>query len=212
MFSEASRSLASTEFKTCPSEQVLARLLALLRDDCGFSQAKLAERVGVSQTAVASVEACRSKVTLGVLDRVGEALGIPGLLLHALHAQALLDLRRAGCRVAVEGWRRPRGVSKHRRGAPVEDPDSPESGTKLVPHRQLDRWLRYWLVLSLPPGWLHYGTAAGAPVRLVQGLSPGSEQSSSFDAQALVEIEVVDWSGSPNGREPAGSEPPPDED
>ncbi len=124
----------------CPPELLLARLLAGLRRRQGLSQPAFADVAGLSTPTVAALETNRSSITLPMLDDLAGALGQPGLLLHALHAQAQIDLQREGCPVPGATWRRPRG-----RNAPSVD-RQPE-GLELSP-AQVDAWLDEWFEAS----------------------------------------------------------------
>lgn len=116
---------------------LLARLLAVLRRSRGLSQAALAGVVGVSPPTVAAWEAARCSITVGMLDEIGSALELPGLLLHALHAQAINDLERDGCPVGGASWRRPRGRAAR--------PAAPEPESLELAPSQVDAWLEGWI-------------------------------------------------------------------
>jgi len=47
-----------------------------LRDECGYSQRELAERMRTAQSVVARLEGGRSSPSLSTLARVAEALGL----------------------------------------------------------------------------------------------------------------------------------------
>ncbi len=121
----------------CSPELLLARLLAMLRKASALTQADLAGRLAVSAATVAAWEANRCSVTVAMLDEIAGVLGVPGLLLHALHAQAVNDLERAGCPVSPASWRRPRGTN-------ARPPERQAEGTEIAA-TQLDEWLDDWI-------------------------------------------------------------------
>ena len=125
-----------TSSPTCSADLLLGRLLSLVRQMQGVPQAKLGEALKVDAKTVAAWEAGRSGITVGMLDEMGAALGVPGALLHLLHAQAVVDLERAGCRVTGAIWRRSRG-----RGA---KPSESQSKASELPKTQIDVWLQEW--------------------------------------------------------------------
>ena len=47
------------------------------REEAGLSQTELAARVGITQPALSRIEAGRVDLTLGTLQRVADALGVP---------------------------------------------------------------------------------------------------------------------------------------
>jgi DNA-binding XRE family transcriptional regulator len=125
---------------TCSPELLLARLLAVLRRARGLTQAMVADRLSVSAQTVAAWEQGRTAVTLGMLDEIGAVMEIPGVLIHALHAQGVVDLDRAGCPVTGASWRRPRG-----KGAKSPKPDGPAAPGLLLAPSHVDDWLETWL-------------------------------------------------------------------
>ena len=132
--------MSATSSPTCTPDLLLGRLLSVLRQMQGISQVQVGDALGVDGKTVAAWEGGRSGITLGMLDEIGATLGVPGVLLHVLHAQATVDLQRAGCRVTRTSWRRSRG-----RGAkPSESqPEAPSLSKK-----RLDVWLQEWSVES----------------------------------------------------------------
>jgi transcriptional regulator with XRE-family HTH domain len=122
----------------CSTDLLLGRLLALVRQMRGVSQGRLGDALGINSKTVGAWEAGRSGITLGMLDEIGAALGVPGVLLHLLHAQATVDLERKGRRVTGAHWRRDRG-----RGT---KPSESEARAVELPKSELDRWLQEWTV------------------------------------------------------------------
>ena len=51
--------------------------LRLLRLYCRFSQAEMAERLSVTQSLVSDIESSRKNVTMEILERYSEAVGVP---------------------------------------------------------------------------------------------------------------------------------------
>lgn len=47
------------------------------REEAGLSQTELAARIGIAQSALSRIEAGRANLTLGTLQRVSDALGLP---------------------------------------------------------------------------------------------------------------------------------------
>ena len=47
------------------------------REKAGLSQTELAARIGIAQSALSRIEAGRANLTLGTLQRVTDALGLP---------------------------------------------------------------------------------------------------------------------------------------
>lgn len=47
------------------------------REEAGLSQTELAARIGIAQSALSRIEAGRANLTLGTLQRVTDALGVP---------------------------------------------------------------------------------------------------------------------------------------
>ena len=56
--------------------EIFAHNLKKKRRDCGFSQAKLAEMVGVSTHHIATIETARNYPTLDLVERMAKALNI----------------------------------------------------------------------------------------------------------------------------------------
>ncbi|GBU26918.1 hypothetical protein R84B8_00434 [Treponema sp. R8-4-B8] len=62
--------------KTIPIQDILARNLRDHRRKCGFSQEKLAEKVGISTQYLAMIEIARRFPASKVLERLAEAMNI----------------------------------------------------------------------------------------------------------------------------------------
>jgi transcriptional regulator with XRE-family HTH domain len=62
--------------KTIPLRNILARNLREHRRKCGFSQEKLAEKVGISTQYLAMIEIARKFPASKVLERLAEAMNI----------------------------------------------------------------------------------------------------------------------------------------
>ena len=125
----------------CSTDLLLGRLLALVRKMRGISQGRLGDALGINGKTVGAWEAGRSGITLGMLDEIGAVLGVPGVLLHLLHAQATVDLERKGRRVTGAHWRRDRG-----RGT---KPSESKARAGELPKSELDRWLQEWTVAGI---------------------------------------------------------------
>jgi DNA-binding XRE family transcriptional regulator len=195
---------------TCESDLLLARLLAVLRRRRGLTQATLAEKLGVSAPTVAAWEQGRTAVTVGMLDEIGSALDIPGLLIHGLHAQTVVDLDHDGCPVGAPSWRRPRG-----RNVKPPVPASPTAEVLVLAPSQVDSWLDDWMdsaalpqaALRLDADRIVHTDIPWRPTALTQRLSrcdrPSSPDERGF---RIVEFEL---GGGP--AEPPGSCQPLDE-
>lgn len=59
------------------------------REEAGLSQTELAARVGMAQSALSRIEAGRANLTLGTLQRVADALGVPLKLSVGSHEFAI---------------------------------------------------------------------------------------------------------------------------
>jgi ribosome-binding protein aMBF1 (putative translation factor) len=59
------------------------------RQDAGLSQTELAARIGIAQSALSRIEAGRANPTLGTLQRVTDALGVPLTLGVGSHEVAI---------------------------------------------------------------------------------------------------------------------------
>jgi transcriptional regulator with XRE-family HTH domain len=51
--------------------------LRLLRLYCRFSQAEMAERLSVAQSLISDIEGARKNVSMDLLERYSEAVGVP---------------------------------------------------------------------------------------------------------------------------------------
>jgi ribosome-binding protein aMBF1 (putative translation factor) len=59
------------------------------REEAGLSQTELAARIGIAQPALSRIEAGRANLTLGTLQRVTDALGVPLTLGVGAHEIAI---------------------------------------------------------------------------------------------------------------------------
>lgn len=59
------------------------------REEAGLSQTELAARIGIAQSALSRIEAGRANLTLGTLQRVTDALGVPLSIGVGAHAVAI---------------------------------------------------------------------------------------------------------------------------
>lgn len=59
------------------------------REEAGLSQTELAARIGIAQSALSRIEAGRANLTLGTLQRVTDALGLPLTLGVGSHEVAI---------------------------------------------------------------------------------------------------------------------------
>lgn len=59
------------------------------REEAGMSQTELAARIGIAQSALSRIEAGRANLTLGTLQRVTDALGVPLTLGVGSHEVAI---------------------------------------------------------------------------------------------------------------------------
>jgi ribosome-binding protein aMBF1 (putative translation factor) len=59
------------------------------REEAGLSQTELAARIGIAQSALSRIEAGRANLTLGTLQRVTDALGIPLTLALGTHSVSI---------------------------------------------------------------------------------------------------------------------------
>lgn len=148
----------SPDFDRCSTADALARLLRMLRSSAGLSQADMAERLHASQATVARWEAGGSTVSVDMLDSISAAMGLPGVMVHALHAQLCVDLAATGCAVENEGWRHPRGMSRLRNYGRARPPEEEfEPGERRRTRRGLDEWLTYWFYSRFPGGIVGLG-------------------------------------------------------
>ena len=147
MSAEATAEMTLRFKLTCTPDLLLGRLLAVLRRGRGLTQAEVAQKVGLSTPAFAALEQGRTGITLPMLDEVGAALGVPGLLVHALHAEAVVELDRAGCPVGGATRRRPRG-----RAAGTSRTENEKPGRLDLAPVQLDEWLQRWMGSAPLPG------------------------------------------------------------
>ena len=69
---------ATFKKKQKPSAEIsifIGKTIAMIREDCGLTQAKVSELAGTTQSVVARIEKGRHNLTLGKLEKIAKAMG-----------------------------------------------------------------------------------------------------------------------------------------